>query len=178
MSLFCQSQTSCFRYLILYASDVGLLLIQVCQMSIPESPFSSSSPSPSLPQTSSGRVELVSKFVSDRLVQKFYDVSEFGFDYEQSGLWSPPVQRTVFMSSSGKIFTEADILSKLRSALQRHRRGRKHRSLCFNVLVCCFRVRCSRVMQGKRKAWKVERAAKTGPEMKMQTWNRKVRGVT
>ncbi|XP_018849995.2 uncharacterized protein LOC109012687 isoform X2 [Juglans regia] len=112
-------------------------------MSIPESPFSSSSPSPSLPQTSSGRVELVSKFVSDRLVQKFYDVSEFGFDYEQSGLWSPPVQRTVFMSSSGKIFTEADILSKLRSALQRHRRGRKHRSLCFNVLVCCFRVRCS-----------------------------------
>ncbi|KAK8678152.1 hypothetical protein V6N13_143662 [Hibiscus sabdariffa] len=49
----------------------------------------SSSPS-NLPHPSPVKVQVVPKPVSDRLLEKFLDVSEFNFDYSKSALWSPP----------------------------------------------------------------------------------------
>ncbi|MFQ6662284.1 hypothetical protein Gotur_030148 [Gossypium turneri] len=80
----------------------------------------SSSPS-NLPQSSPVKVQVVPKSVSDRLLEKFLDVSEFNFDYEKSGIWSPPVRRSAFLSSPGRIFTEQDMLERLKRVMDRRR---------------------------------------------------------
>ncbi|KAL0321312.1 UNVERIFIED_CONTAM: hypothetical protein Sradi_5392700 [Sesamum radiatum] len=82
-------------------------------------------------------IQLVSKSVSRRLLAKFYDASQFDFDYSQSGLWSPPLPRSVFLTSPGKISSDHDMAAKLREALRTHT-ARRRSCFSFNVRLLLF----------------------------------------
>ncbi|GMH19555.1 hypothetical protein Nepgr_021396 [Nepenthes gracilis] len=88
---------------------------------MPISETSSSSSSASYPL----RVQMVSHRKSERLLQKFFDAHEFDFDYEQSALWSPPIRRSVFLSSPGRIFTDHEMAAKLSKVFEESRPGRR-----------------------------------------------------
>lgn len=105
-------------------------------MSIPELPFSPSSnititntppPTPT--------VQTVPKSTSDKLLQKFFDATEFGFDYETSGLWSPPLERSVYFSPSGQLFNHADLHTKLQNVLMSSRPPPPQKNTCFKFRV-------------------------------------------
>ncbi|KAG5622343.1 hypothetical protein H5410_007561 [Solanum commersonii] len=77
------------------------------------------------------KIQLVSKSVSERLLSKFSDLTEFGFDYSKSGLWSPPIERS-HVFSTGEILSHRQMADKLNKVLKRHQRRRR----CFNACLC------------------------------------------
>ncbi|KAG7026513.1 hypothetical protein SDJN02_10515, partial [Cucurbita argyrosperma subsp. argyrosperma] len=93
-------------------------------------------------------VQRVPKSTSDRLLQKFCDATEFGFDYDTSGLWSPPLQRTVYLSSSGRVFNPTDLQRKLENVLSSDRSRRE---------TSCFKFRKALLYKTKHSIWSIEK---------------------
>ncbi|KAF2314376.1 hypothetical protein GH714_026082 [Hevea brasiliensis] len=77
-------------------------------------------------------IQMVSKSVSERLLGKFFDASQYDFDYEQSGLWSPPIPRRVFLASSGNVCSQDEFFSKLKKA----KKPWRMRIACFRAFWC------------------------------------------
>ncbi|MQL85372.1 hypothetical protein Taro_017899 [Colocasia esculenta] len=69
-------------------------------------------------------VQLVPLRVADEVPGKCPDVSEVGFEYNRSGLWSPPVPRVAFLSLPGQISIRVEMVERLQAAEARAGKAR------------------------------------------------------
>ncbi|KAI9403230.1 hypothetical protein POPTR_001G389150v4, partial [Populus trichocarpa] len=95
---------------------------------------SEASSSPGSSSLASPSIQMVSKSVSERLLGSSFDAYQYGFDNEQSGLWSPliPARRVFLASPAGHIYSEDEFFSKLKKA----KRACTRRIACFNAFWC------------------------------------------
>ncbi|KAK8938497.1 hypothetical protein KSP39_PZI010951 [Platanthera zijinensis] len=95
-------------------------------------PETSGTSSPEL--ASQVKIQFVPRRISDELLIKFSDLSEFSVEHEQSALWSPPVKRRAFLNQQGIVCSDTDGMAAELVSLQAKKKG----LLCFHGICWCL----------------------------------------